>query len=174
MRTRSKTTRIFRIRSVALLAAIAISFTYWAHWSTLTTGCTYLSMKLEHAQADLLRHCACFLFSWRNSVQANPLTVDPPTWTSKTLRSSPTYRRRNFLPSVLLRLTKCLLDDSFLFDHPQSGCWFSSEIDIVFSCVFLVQKMDLQTWRKGVMCLFHIFASGPFQHLVFLQIHRLW
>ena len=56
-----KTARMFRVGSVALLAAIPISSTYCACWSALTTGSKYSRMKLEKADADLLRPCSSLL-----------------------------------------------------------------------------------------------------------------
>ena len=56
-----RTARIFRVRSVSLMAAIPISSTYWAHWSALTTGSKYSRVKFEKADTDLLRPCASLL-----------------------------------------------------------------------------------------------------------------
>ena len=49
---------MFRVKSVALLAALPKSSTYWAHWSALTAGSKYSRIKLERADADLSRSCA--------------------------------------------------------------------------------------------------------------------
>ena len=56
-----KTAPLFRVRSVELLAAIPMSSTFCAHWSSLTTGSKYSRMKLEKADTDLLRPCASLL-----------------------------------------------------------------------------------------------------------------
>ena len=56
-----KTARIFRVGSVAFLAAIPISLSYQALWSALTTGSNYSGMNLKKADTDLLRSCASLL-----------------------------------------------------------------------------------------------------------------
>ena len=52
-----KTALMFRVSFIALLTAVPMSFTYWAHWSALTTESNYSSMKPENADTDLLRPC---------------------------------------------------------------------------------------------------------------------
>ena len=88
-----KTARSFRLRSVSLLAAIPISSTYWAHWSTLTTGSKYsrmlpspLSMAVLSVSflrisssrfLGLTMHCTGVFPVW---FSRNDSVPDPDTW----------------------------------------------------------------------------------------------
>ena len=84
-------------------------------------------------------------------MQAFSLTVDPSSANSDKPGSNQLCRIEISLPSVVLHLSECLLDDYFWCNHLHiecSFCWDPPEI-LDFRWVSSAQIWDLQIWKKG-------------------------
>ena len=115
-RVDSMTAQIFRVRSVALLAANPISPTYLAYWWMLTTESKYSRMKVGKAETDLLRPLAILLMTktlpakMKASISNDGCSA---ICEQKYARGILICRRFCCLLGVVLRLTKCSMGDFF-------------------------------------------------------------
>ena len=142
-----KTVRMFRVKSAALLAAIPMPSTYWAHWSVLTTGSKYSCMELEKTDTLLLRPCACFLVGkgYASKIECN-LFHSPLARHLHRVRTVGTNKlAEERLPCHML----CWVWQSaeraifFPYSHLQIGCFFflMSRSRRIFPLGFLCAKM---------------------------------
>ena len=134
-----KTVRMFRVESVAILAAIPFSRTvHFGQLWQLSPITSFWSLKRQtEIHWDLVQ------------VFCRSLNVCPPFANSV----KPGSRIKTSVPSVVLRLTKCSLDEHYWYNHLELECWCSWEpqVDVNFRWVFSVQKMDLRFGKSSTV-----------------------
>ena len=98
------------------------------------------------------------------------MTVGPPLFCSENtdlLGSSRVCRRRTFLSSFGLRPTKCFLGDNFHMKTRNHTVCFAEICRWTFFSIgfFLRTKLNLGTWKRGVLGFFEICAPEPLKRI---------